>query len=72
MPLSFPSDSGGSKGSYDMPQQSVASQYRQEAARLRREAEMVASALFGVQLIAVACRLENMAAVSDERAAGIF
>jgi len=33
---------------------------------------MAARALFRVQLIAVALRLEKLAAVSDERAAGIF
>jgi hypothetical protein len=54
-----------------MPQPSVADQYRQEAARLRREAKVV-NKLFSVRLIAASRELEKMAAVSDERAAGFF
>ena len=55
-----------------MPQPSVADQYREEAARLRRAAKIEVKELFCVRLIAVACRLEKLAAVSDERAAGNF
>lgn len=50
-----------------MPQPSVADQYRQEAARLRRESKWVAK-LFSVQLIAVSRQLERLAAESEERA----
>jgi len=55
-----------------MPQPSVADQYRQEAARLRREATVVVNKLFSAQLTAFAGRLEKQAAVSDERASGVY
>jgi len=50
-----------------MPQPTVADQYRQEAARLRREAKWVRK-LFGAQLIAASLQLEKLAAESEERA----
>jgi hypothetical protein len=50
-----------------MPQSSVADQYRQEAARLRREAKWVRK-LFSAQLIAASRQLEKLAAESEERA----
>lgn len=50
-----------------MPHPSVADQYRQEAARLRREAKWVRK-LFSAQLIAVSRQLEKLAAESEERA----
>jgi hypothetical protein len=46
---------------------SVADQYRQEAARLRREAEIALSARFGAKLISVARQFEKLAAESDRR-----
>jgi hypothetical protein len=55
-----------------MPRPSVADQYRQEAARLRRAAEREMNELFCVRLVAVARQFEKLAAESDERAAGIF
>jgi hypothetical protein len=55
-----------------MPQQSIADQYRHEAARLRREAEVVVNKLFRARLIAGARQFENLAAVSDERASGVY
>jgi hypothetical protein len=51
---------------------SVADQYRQEAARLRREAKVVVNNLFRARLIAVAREFEKRAAVSDERASGVY
>jgi hypothetical protein len=50
-----------------MPRPSVADQYRQEAARLLREAKGVTK-FFGVQLIAASRQLEKLAAESEERA----
>jgi hypothetical protein len=55
-----------------MPRPSVADQYRHEAARLRREAKVVVNKLFSVRLIAVAHQFEKLAAVSDERASGVY
>ncbi len=55
-----------------MPAPSVADQYRQEAARVRREAKVVVNKLFGTRLIAVARQFEQLAAVSDERASGVY
>jgi hypothetical protein len=51
---------------------SVADQYRQEAARLRREEKVVVNKLFRARLIAVAHEFEKRAALSDERASGIY
>ncbi len=50
-----------------MPQQSVNDQYRQEAARLRREAKLVTDKLFGAQLIASAYQLDRLIAESHNR-----
>jgi hypothetical protein len=50
-----------------MPRPSVADLYRQEAARLRRQAEIAVNARFCVKLIAVARRFEKLAAASDKR-----
>ena len=50
-----------------MPHPSVADQYRQEAARLRREAKWVRK-FFSAQLTAVSHQLERLAAESEERA----
>jgi hypothetical protein len=51
----------------EMPQPSVAEQYRQEARRLRREAKWVTK-LFSARLIAVSRQFEKLAAESEERA----
>jgi hypothetical protein len=54
-----------------MPQPSVADQYRHEAARLRRAAEVVVNKLFHTRLIAGARQFEKLAVESDERASGV-
>jgi len=55
-----------------MPQPSVADQYRQEAARLRRASERAMNELFCVRLVAVARQFEKLAAESDERASVVY
>lgn len=48
-----------------MPEPSVADHYRQEAARLRREAEMAVNEPICEKLMAVARQLEELAAEAE-------
>jgi hypothetical protein len=48
-----------------MPEPSVVDQYRQEAARLRHEAELAVNEPFCEKIMAVARQLEELAAAAE-------